>query len=119
MAGENRRARLLRLLQRHELLMKADREILYAVRVHQRVLRSAQRYMTAAGEMTVERWLYKDGATRRPRRQLSTSSSASSKGSGRPAWRVRRMDRAGALSLEGVQARAHWLLSRSAVGRPS
>lgn len=59
----------------HERLMKAERELLGEVmsasdvdadaieiegRVHRRVLRSAQTYMTAAGEVTVERWLYKD-----------------------------------------------------------
>jgi hypothetical protein len=59
----------------HERLMKAEREILGEVmsasdvdadaieiegRMHRRVLRSAQTYMTAAGEVTVERWLYKD-----------------------------------------------------------
>jgi hypothetical protein len=31
-------------------------------RVHRRVLRQSQTYMTAAGEVTVERWLYKDRA---------------------------------------------------------
>jgi len=59
----------------HERLMQAEREIVGEVmrasdvdadaieiegRVHRRVLRSAQTYMTAAGEVTVERWLYKD-----------------------------------------------------------
>lgn len=31
-------------------------------KVHRRVLRQSQRYMTAAGEVSVERWLYKDRA---------------------------------------------------------
>ena len=59
----------------HARLMKAEREIVGDVmaasdvdadaieiegRVHRRVLRSAQTYMTAAGPVTVERWLYKD-----------------------------------------------------------
>ena len=59
----------------HRRLMEAEREIVGRVmqtsdveadaieiegRVHRRVLRSAQTYMTAAGEVTVERWLYKD-----------------------------------------------------------
>lgn len=59
----------------HERLMQAEREIVGEVmkasdvdadaieiegRVHRRVLRSAQTYMTAAGEVKVERWLYKD-----------------------------------------------------------
>jgi hypothetical protein len=59
----------------HAKLMEAEREIVGGVmaasdvdadaieiegRVHRRVLRSAQTYMTAAGPVTVERWLYKD-----------------------------------------------------------
>jgi hypothetical protein len=59
----------------HERLMQAEREIVGEVmaasdvdadaieiegRVHRRVLRSAQTYMTAAGPVEVERWLYKD-----------------------------------------------------------
>ena len=59
----------------HARLMEAEREILGGVmsasdvdadaieiedRVHRRVLRSAQTYMTAAGPVNVERWLYKD-----------------------------------------------------------
>jgi len=59
----------------HARLMKAEREIVADVmsasdvdadaleidgRVHRRVLRSAQTYMTAAGPVSVERWLYKD-----------------------------------------------------------
>src|SRR5487761_2013745 len=59
----------------HSRLMSAEREILGSVlaasdveadaleiegRVHRRTLRSAQTYMTAAGPVTVERWLYKD-----------------------------------------------------------
>jgi len=59
----------------HRRLMEAEREIVGRVmqasdveadaieiegRVHRRVLRSAQTYMTAAGEVTVDRWLYKD-----------------------------------------------------------
>jgi hypothetical protein len=59
----------------HARLMEAEREIIGGVmaasdvdadaieiegRVHRRVLRSAQTYMTAAGPVNVERWLYKD-----------------------------------------------------------
>ncbi len=59
----------------HARLMEAEREIVGGVmsasdvdadaieiegRVHRRVLRSAQIYMTAAGPVNVERWLYKD-----------------------------------------------------------
>ena len=59
----------------HARMLEAEREILGDVmkasdedadaieidgRVHRRVLRSAQTYMTAAGEVKVERWLYKD-----------------------------------------------------------
>lgn len=59
----------------HERLLEAEREIVADVmaasdveadaieiegRVHRRVLRSAQTYMTACGEVAVERWLYKD-----------------------------------------------------------
>ena len=59
----------------HARLMEAEREIVGRVmaasdvdadaieiegRVHRRVLRSAQTYMTAAGPVSVERWLYKD-----------------------------------------------------------
>lgn len=59
----------------HAKLMEAEREVLAGVmaasdvdadaieiegRVHRRVLRSAQTYMTAAGPVAVERWLYKD-----------------------------------------------------------
>jgi hypothetical protein len=59
----------------HARLMQAEREVLGSVmsasdvdadaieiegRVHRRVLRSAQTYMTAAGPVSVERWLYKD-----------------------------------------------------------
>jgi hypothetical protein len=59
----------------HARLMQAEREILGSVmsasdvdadaieiegRVHCRVLRSTQTYMTAAGPVSVERWLYKD-----------------------------------------------------------
>ncbi len=59
----------------HERLMQAERAIVGEVmaasdvdadaieiegRVHRRVLRSAQTYMTAAGPVEVERWLYKD-----------------------------------------------------------
>ena len=59
----------------HARLLEAEREILGSVmstsdveadaieiagRVHRRVLRSAQTYMTAAGPVSVERWLYKD-----------------------------------------------------------
>ena len=58
----------------HARLMEAEREIVGTVmaasdvdadaieiagRVHRRVLRSAQTYMTAAGPVAVERWLYK------------------------------------------------------------
>lgn len=61
----------------HARLMEAEREIVGGVmaasdvdadaieiegRVHRRVLRSAQTYMTAAGPVSVERWLYKDRA---------------------------------------------------------
>src|SRR5579884_2898910 len=61
----------------HARLMKAEREIVGDVmaasdvdadaieingRVHRRVLRSAQTYMSACGEVVVERWLYKDRA---------------------------------------------------------
>ena len=61
----------------HERLLEAEREIVADVmaasdveadaievegRVHRRVLRSAQTYMTACGEVAVERWLYKDRA---------------------------------------------------------
>lgn len=61
----------------HERLLEAEREIVADVmaasdvdadaieingRVHRRVLRSAQTYMSACGEVTVERWLYKDRA---------------------------------------------------------
>ncbi len=59
----------------HARLMQAEREIVGSVmsasdvdadaieiagRVHRRVLRSTQTYMTAAGPVSVERWLYKD-----------------------------------------------------------
>jgi hypothetical protein len=59
----------------HARLMEAEREIVGRVmaasdveadaieiegRVHRRVLRSAQTYMTAVGPVTVQRWLYKD-----------------------------------------------------------
>lgn len=59
----------------HARLMEAEREIIGSVmsaadveadaleiagRVHRRVLRSSQTYMTAAGPVIVERWLYKD-----------------------------------------------------------
>jgi hypothetical protein len=59
----------------HARLMQAEREIVGSVmaasdvdadaveiqgRVHRRTLRSAQTYMTAAGPVSVERWLYKD-----------------------------------------------------------
>lgn len=61
----------------HERLLEAEREIVTDVmaasdveadaieiqgRVHRRVLRSRQTYMTACGEVEVERWLYKDRA---------------------------------------------------------
>jgi hypothetical protein len=61
----------------HERLLEAEREIVADVmaasdveadaievegRVHRRVLRSRQTYMTACGEVEVERWLYKDRA---------------------------------------------------------
>jgi len=61
----------------HERLMEAEREIVGAVmaasdvdadaieingRTHRRVLRSAETYMTGAGPVRVERWLYKDRA---------------------------------------------------------
>jgi hypothetical protein len=61
----------------HERLREAEREIVADVmassdvdadaieidgRVHRRVLRSKQTYMTACGEVEVERWLYKDRA---------------------------------------------------------
>jgi hypothetical protein len=59
----------------HERMLDAERDILADVmgasdvdadaieiegKVHRRVLRSKQTYMTAAGEVQVERWLYKD-----------------------------------------------------------
>jgi hypothetical protein len=59
----------------HERMLEAEREILADVmgasdvdadaieiegKVHRRVLRSKQTYMTAAGEVQVARWLYKD-----------------------------------------------------------
>lgn len=59
----------------HQRLLEAEREILADVmaasdvdadaieingRVHRRVLKSEQTYMTAAGAVKVERWLYKD-----------------------------------------------------------
>lgn len=59
----------------HARLMEAEREIVGGVmaasdvdadaieiegRTHRRVLRSTQTYMTAAGPVSVERWLYKD-----------------------------------------------------------
>ena len=61
----------------HERLLEAEREIVADVmaasdveadaieiegRVHRRVLKSTQTYMTACGEVAVERWLYKDRA---------------------------------------------------------
>lgn len=61
----------------HQRLLEAEREILADVmsasdvdadaieiegRVHRRVLRSRQTYMTAAGPVEVERWLFKDRA---------------------------------------------------------
>lgn len=61
----------------HQRLLEAEREIVADVmgasdvdadaieidgRVHRRVLRSQQTYMTACGEVQVERWLYKDRA---------------------------------------------------------
>lgn len=59
----------------HEQMLQAERDIVREVlaasdidadaieidgRVHRRVLRSKQTYMTACGEVEVERWLYKD-----------------------------------------------------------
>jgi hypothetical protein len=59
----------------HDRMLAVEREIVADVmaasdvdadaveidgRVHRRVLRSGQRYMTACGEVVVERWLYKD-----------------------------------------------------------
>src|SRR5579872_735690 len=59
----------------HERLMQIERDVVademkrldldddavvIASKVHRRVLRAAQTYMTSAGEVTVERWLYKD-----------------------------------------------------------
>lgn len=59
----------------HQRLMEAEREVVGAVMaasdvdadaieiegvVHRRVLKGAETYMTAAGEVRVERWLYKD-----------------------------------------------------------
>lgn len=59
----------------HERMLEAEREIVGAVmsasdvesdaieiegRVHRRVLKSTQTYMTACGEVAVSRWLYKD-----------------------------------------------------------
>src|SRR5882724_9973022 len=59
----------------HSRLMQSEREIVGSMmaasdvdadaveidgRVHRRTLRSAQTYMTAAGPVSVERWLYKD-----------------------------------------------------------
>jgi hypothetical protein len=59
----------------HEEMLKAERDIVREVlaasdidadaieidgRIHRRVLRSKQTYMTACGEVEVERWLYKD-----------------------------------------------------------
>jgi hypothetical protein len=61
----------------HQRLLELERDLLAEVmrsadvdaeaieiegRVHRRVLRSAQTYMTSAGPVTVERWLYKDRA---------------------------------------------------------
>jgi hypothetical protein len=61
----------------HERMLEAEREIVADVmeasdvdadaleidgRIHRRVLRSKQTYMTACGEVEVERWLYKDRA---------------------------------------------------------
>lgn len=61
----------------HERLLEAEREIVADVmsasdveadaieiegRIHRRVLRSRQTYMTACGEVEVERWLYKNRA---------------------------------------------------------
>lgn len=61
----------------HERMLQAEREIVGEVmgasdveadaieiegRIHRRVLRSRQTYMTACGEVEVERWLYKDRA---------------------------------------------------------
>ncbi len=61
----------------HERMLEAEREIVAGVmeasdveadaieiegRIHRRVLRSKQTYMTACGEVEVERWLYKDRA---------------------------------------------------------
>ena len=61
----------------HEKMLQAEREIVGDVmaasdvdadaleidgRVHRRVLRSRQTYMTACGEVEIERWLYKDRA---------------------------------------------------------
>lgn len=61
----------------HERMLEAEREIVADVmaasdvdadaleidgRVHRRVLRSRQTYVTACGEVEVERWLYKDRA---------------------------------------------------------
>lgn len=61
----------------HERFLRAEREIVADVmaasdvdadaleidgRTHRRVLRSRQTYMTACGEVAVERWLYKDRA---------------------------------------------------------
>jgi hypothetical protein len=59
----------------HDRLLQAEREIVADVmgasdvdadaieiegRVHRRVLRSKQTYMTACGEVAIDRWLYKD-----------------------------------------------------------
>ena len=60
-------------------------------RVDRRVLRSRRTYMTACGEVQVERWLYKDRAD--PTAHALSALDlrlASSKGSGRSAQRSRR-----------------------------
>lgn len=65
-AFEDELQRRMRELERDmiaEVMRDADVDaeaIEIAGKVHRRVLRSAQTYMTSAGEVTVERWLYKD-----------------------------------------------------------
>ena len=75
----------------HARLIEAEREILGGVmsasdveadaieiagRVHRRVLRSSQTYMTAAGPVSVERWLTRTGETRQLMPSQHSTSSA-------------------------------------------
>jgi hypothetical protein len=88
----------------HERMMEAERDVVagemarldvdvdavvIAGKVHRRVLRQSQTYMTSAGEVVVERTLYKEDTARRAARRCR---SATRKGtcSARSRWRAHR-----------------------------